>query len=430
MADVMESRSASPETLPGRILVVEDDAQILAIVALLLEDEGYLIDTASDGKQALSRLRDGPLPDLIVLDLMLPKLDGWEFRAIQRADPGLASIPVLAVSADSSAKAAAIDATGFLSKPFRADDLIGRVRAILGDRIRMEARLAEMDRLVALGRRAAEAAHEMSNPLGSVVANVTAIDEMASRMREVLEGLPAQPGGAGVADLVDRGRATLNEIEDTARDLRLGANRMAGALTDLRGGLRQDAQPFQTVDLRSVVHAAVALSTHEIRSRARLVVEVSSGQPLVLGNETRLVQLLTNLLINAAHAVTRGQPQDNQIRVEVSRQEDNLLITVEDTGSGIAPDVRRHIFEPFFTTKPFGVGTGLGLPICQAIAREHRGRIEVESEPGNGSRFRVILPVAAAAGPHSRQVRPISAIGLPRAPLRVGPLGNRPPGRG
>ncbi|HXU83559.1 MAG TPA: response regulator, partial [Polyangia bacterium] len=148
----MESESTSAATLPGRILVVEDDRQILAIISLLLEDEGYEIVTASDGKQALARLRDGPNPDLIILDLMLPALDGWEFRTIQRADPELSRIPVLAVSADSSAKAEAIDATSFLRKPFGAEDLLERVHKILSERVRMEARMAETERLVSLGK--------------------------------------------------------------------------------------------------------------------------------------------------------------------------------------------------------------------------------------------------------------------------------------
>jgi len=133
----MESESRSAAALPGRILVVEDDRQILAIISLLLEDEGYEIVTASDGRQALARLREGPSPDLIILDLMLPALDGWEFRTIQRADPNLAGIPVLAVSADSSAKAEAIDAAAFLPKPFGADELLARVHKILSERVRI-----------------------------------------------------------------------------------------------------------------------------------------------------------------------------------------------------------------------------------------------------------------------------------------------------
>src|SRR6185436_13548168 len=144
----------------------------------------------------------------------LPALDGWEFRTIQRADPHLARIPVLAVSADSSAKAEAIDATSFLRKPFGAEDLLARVHKILSDRVRMEARMAETEWLAALGRLTAEATHEMSNPLGSVVANVASIEEMIHRMRGIVEELERRGAKSTSAPLVDRGRETVGDMAE------------------------------------------------------------------------------------------------------------------------------------------------------------------------------------------------------------------------
>jgi signal transduction histidine kinase len=395
----MESEWASAASLPGRILVVEDDRQILAIVSLLLEDEGYEVETASDGKQALARLHQGPRPDLIILDLMLPSLDGWEFRTIQRADPTLAGIPVLAVSADSSAKAQAIDATSFLRKPFGAEDLLGRVHKILSDRVRMEARMAETERLAALGRVAAEATHEMSNPLGSVVANVTSIEQMIQRMKgivEELEGRVVRPGEA----LVDESRATVGDMAETVRDIRVGTDRMARALQELRSK-RAGQHPFGAVDVRAVLEAAIALTAHEFRDRAEVITEFAGSPPAVRGNEFRLGQLFTNLLINAAHAIPRGKPGENRISIGVYPGPHALTVEITDSGQGMTPEVRAHLFEPYFTTKPAGQGTGLGLPICMTIAREHLGAIEVESTPGMGSTFRVTLPLD-----HPRAIEP------------------------
>jgi signal transduction histidine kinase len=429
----MESEWASAASLPGRILIVEDDRQILAILSLLLEDEGYEIQTATDGKQALARLRDGPSPDLIILDLMLPSLDGWEFRTIQRADPTLSRIPVLAVSADSSAKAQAIDATSFLRKPFGAEDLLARVHKILSDRVRMEARMAETERLVALGRLTAEATHEMSNPLGSVVANVASIEAMIQRMNGIVDELRRRSEPSDEAQL-DSGKATVGDMAETVRDIRVGTDRMARALDDLRGK-RTGEHPFGAVDIRAVLEAAIALTAHLIRDRAILTTDFAGPPPAVRGNEFRLGQLFTNLLTNAAHAIAPGDPTAHLIRIGVFPGPHDLTVEISDSGQGMTPEVRAHLFEPFFTTKPAGQGTGLGLPICLTIAQEHLGGIEVKSEPGKGSTFRVKLPLdrarlADTPAPQALSAAAKSSIHVPPQAMRLNgaPAGPRRPG--
>jgi signal transduction histidine kinase len=425
----MESESTSAASLPGRILVVEDDPQILAIVSLLLEDEGYEIVTASDGKQALARLRDGPNPDLIILDLMLPALDGWEFRTIQRADPDLARIPVLAVSADASAKAQAIDATSFLGKPYAAEELLARVHEILGERVRMEAHLAETERLVALGKLAAEATHEMGNPLGSVVDNVAAIEQLVDRLKDIVHELPRDLDRPLEAHLVAEGRAAVGDLQETLRDIRVGTERMTRALDELRGA-RAERRSFGPVDIRSVLEAAIALTAHEVRRRACLVIDFPGALPAVRGNELRLGQLFTTLLINAAHGIPPGNEGSNRISVTVRPGWQNLIVEIADSGQGMSPEVQARAFEPFFTGKPAGAGAGLGLPICKTIASEHLGRIEIESELGQGSLVRVILPLARP------RLLEASEAGERRggSPIRVVPaairLNTSPPGPG
>jgi CheY-like chemotaxis protein len=127
---------------------------------------------------------------------------------------------------------------------------------------------------------------------------------------------------------------------------------------------------------------------------------------MVEANEGRLGQVFLNLLVNAAQAIPEGGVDQHEIRVVTRPHPEGVMIEVRDTGSGIAPDVLKRLFEPFFTTKPMGVGTGLGLPICQDIVTSFNGRIEVESKVGKGSTFRVILRAAIAD----------YAFELPRAP--------------
>jgi CheY-like chemotaxis protein/anti-sigma regulatory factor (Ser/Thr protein kinase) len=150
--------------------------------------------------------------------------------------------------------------------------------------------------------------------------------------------------------------------------------------------------------VRSVIEATLNMAWNEIRHRARLVKDYGSVPP-VQANEARLGQIVLNLLLNAAHAIPEGSATSNEIRILTRLEGDRVVLEVRDTGSGIEPDALTHIFEPFFTTKAIGVGTGLGLSISHGIVASLGGRIEVDSEPGKGTTFRVFLPIAAVAAP-------------------------------
>src|SRR5437762_1571473 len=117
----------------GQVLLVEDDRSIRDALVGILEDEGYAVTAAENGRQALDLLRSNAAPDLIVLDLRMPVMDGWQFRAAQKTESSLAGIPVLAISADGSAKAAAIDAAAYLRKPLSAEALRDAVSRIMVD---------------------------------------------------------------------------------------------------------------------------------------------------------------------------------------------------------------------------------------------------------------------------------------------------------
>ncbi|HXU82809.1 MAG TPA: response regulator [Polyangia bacterium] len=382
-----------------RILVVEDDPEILGALSGLLEEEGYDVQSVADARDALERLRHGPTPEVIILDLMMPGMDGWEFRTIQRADPELAAIPVVAISADTSSKAAAIDATSFLRKPFRFADLLSTVEKIIDERERrrIRARLAEAERLASLGTLAAGAAHEISNPLSFTVANLETMDEQLSRLRQMTAELSARQ--LPEAHLLEDMKATLDDMSDLLADGRVGAERVSRVVRNLQSIARRQEEQHRLVDIRRVIESSLNLTWNQIRHRARLVKSFPDELPLIQGSEFRLGQLMLNLLVNAAQAIQEGNAQANEIRVSVRREGGSVVVEVADTGEGIAPEARPRLFEPFFTTKPAGVGTGLGLSICQSVVLEHRGAIDVDSEPGKGSLFRVTLPLPAEQRP-------------------------------
>jgi signal transduction histidine kinase len=172
-------------------------------------------------------------------------------------------------------------------------------------------------------------------------------------------------------------------------------------VSDLRTASRDEcaSDALGPVDLRRVVDFAAQLTHGELRRRARLELEVEKV-PAVFGSETRLGQVLVNLLVNAAHAMAADDTRRNVIRVGLREGPGRrVALTVSDNGCGIPPAVRPHLFEPFYTTKPVGEGTGLGLWVCQGIVQAHGGEIEVESSLGEGTTFRVLLPIHAGARP-------------------------------
>jgi len=159
-----------------RLLVVEDDETILASLSDLLREEGATLVTAANGRDALATLRaTEPPPDLILLDLMMPVMDGWEFRVAQRADRALAGIPIIALSADSSAKARAIAADAYLRKPIDVPGLVTSIRGVIDSRT--EKRRAAADTAAEFALMAAEIAHEINNPLTYVLANLHVLAE-------------------------------------------------------------------------------------------------------------------------------------------------------------------------------------------------------------------------------------------------------------
>jgi signal transduction histidine kinase len=361
------------------LLIVEDDPDMRLLLETSLTSEGYRISGCANGVEALAHLRSGSVQvDAIVLDLMMPVMDGWQFRIHQKQDPSLALIPVVALSADATPKAAAIDAAAYLQKPVSHETLIATIeRVMLGlERRKLEAQLAQMDRLTSLGTLVAGIAHEINNPLTYITANLELVIERVGRLRSQAPS------------------PTVEEIEHLMHDVRVGAERVRRIVRDLRTLSRADAEIRVPLEVRPILDQSIRMTLNEIRYRAR-VVEDHGTLPLVEGDEARLSQIFVNLLLNAAQAIPEGRPEENEIGVATRTDPlGRAVIEVRDTGRGISPDALPRIFDPFFTTKKVGQGTGLGLSICHGIVTSMGGTMEVRSEMGRGSVFQVVLPAA------------------------------------
>jgi signal transduction histidine kinase len=395
-------KRASARTL----LVVEDDADIRDALDGLLSTEGFRVTGCSNGREALDWLRASPKPDLILLDLMMPVMDGWQFRVAQKEDPELATIPVLAFSADSTAKAAAIDAEAYLKKPVDYDTLVDTIDRLLvaSEHRELQARLAQTDRLTSLGTLAAGVAHEINNPLAYVLLNLGYVSEELPRLLKSIHRAPTHGQGT---------RSSADEVLLAIEHARNGAERIRDIVRGLKTFSRPENESRVPLDVTQVLEATLAMVGNEIRHRARLV-KAFTPVPEVVANEARLGQVFLNLLVNATQALSDDRPSVNEIRVVVAPSgADRVVVEVHDNGVGIPPQVRGRIFEPFFTTKPVGIGTGLGLAICHGIVTSLGGALTFDSEVGKGTTFRVELPganrtIGTAAAERASAPRPTS----------------------
>jgi PAS domain S-box-containing protein len=266
--------------------------------------------------------------------------------------------------------------------PVRKDDAIVGAVVVARDtteRKRTEAQLVVSDRMASVGTLAAGVAHEINNPLLAVIGN---IDLAAGQLADLARELPVP-----------------SEILDELQDAHDAAERVRQIVRDLMIFSRAEDDQNGPVELHEVLESTLRIAWNEIRHRARLVKRLDDVPP-VLANESRLGQVFLNLLVNAAQAIPEGQAGSNENRVATSLDADGrVVVTIGDTGCGIAPEARSRIFTPFFTTKDVGAGTGLGLSICHRIVTGLGGEISFGSVVGRGTVFRVVLPAAPGEAP-------------------------------
>jgi signal transduction histidine kinase len=271
------------------------------------------------------------------------------------------------------------------ARPLRDDTgavsgAVAVARDITKERLTSE-QLMVSDRMASIGLMAAGVGHEINNPLSAVVANL----EMASTE---IDALIARVGREQLGDLPEEIREALEAAERVRRialDLKL-----------FSGGQADENAP---VDVERVLESSLRMAWSQVRQRAR-VVKQYGGVPLVSGVESRLGQVFLNLIVNAAQAIPEGDVERQEIRlVTAVDREGSVVVSVEDTGSGIPHHVMAQLFTPFVTTKAAGVGTGLGLSICQRLVTAMGGSIWAESDAGRGTVFHVALQPASARPP-------------------------------
>lgn len=407
------------------ILIVDDEPTYLGVLREILAPH-YQVRAATNGADALRIAARDPQPDLILLDIVMPGLDGFAVLSALRSAKATAEIPVIFVSAvqdeEDEQRGFSEGAVDYIHKPIRSVIALSRIRAHLDARAardmlrttnrQLKAQVSEgahalqvaqkqllrSERLAAIGLLSAGIAHEISNPIGYVYGNLsTLVDDLAD-LREALaawassDAVPGDPAAAAhraaLAKLCTPAR--LNDLREMVGDALEGTRRVTRIVRSLRdfSNARSDAPAL--TDLNDRIETTLRLAWNELKYKCTVRRQFGELPPIhcVTGE---IDQVLLNLLVNASHAIE----STGEIALTTRMAgEDAVQVLVADTGKGMGPEVMAQIFEPFFTTKPEGVGTGLGLPLSLAIVRRHGGKLEVESAPGRGTTFTLTLPIA------------------------------------
>jgi signal transduction histidine kinase len=423
-APVAEPAAAAPvdwtaAVAPGKLLVVDDNASNRDMLSRRLERQGYEVVVCGDGRQALERVRK-PGIELVLLDIMMPEMDGYQVLEVMKSDPELRHIPVIMISAldeiQSVVRCIERGAEDYLPKPFDPVLLRARVGASLEKkRLRdleqrkteeLERTLARLkqtqdqlvmhEKLASLGAVSAGIAHEIKNPLNFV----TNFAEIAIGLTaDLREELPPE-AAAQVEDLLvslDQSMAKIQEHGKRAD----GIVRSMLLLSRGQGGDRQ------RTDINKLLAESVNLAYHGLRATDTSFncgfendYDPAVGEIDVVPQQ--LSRVFLNIVNNACYAVHQQQKKSGAdyrptVTLRTRRSANWVEVRIRDNGSGIPREIAAKIFDPFFTTKPAGSGTGLGLSISyDIVAQGHKGALSVDSVVGEYTEFLIKLPVSGA----------------------------------
>jgi two-component system NtrC family sensor kinase len=229
---------------------------------------------------------------------------------------------------------------------------------------RLEANLIQNEKLAAVGQLAAGVAHEINNPLSAIIAN-------AQILRSELD--PANTDAMESVDLIETAGMRASQV-----------------VRNLLGFARKEQYDFTFIDLNETISSSLSLIQHEVISRPiKLTCDLGEDLPKIKASRDHLQGVWINMILNAIDAM---DGDEGEIHISTRYQINEFRINIQDTGNGIAPERISRIFEPFYTTKSSGRGTGLGLSVCHRIIKQHGGYIQVESNPGVGTKFVIVLP--------------------------------------
>ncbi|MDI1293883.1 MAG: ATP-binding protein [Methylobacter sp.] len=275
---------------------------------------------------------------------------------------------------------------------------IEQIQTTLDKLQEVQQQLLQSEKMASVGQLAAGIAHEINNPIGYINSNLTSLKNYIDNLLALLAIYEKAEATCTHSEQQAEINAFKQKIDlaflrtdilDLLNESHEGTTRVKKIVQDLKDFSHQGDDEWQWALLHSGLETTLNIVSSEIKYKARIVKEFGD-LPKIKCLPHQLNQVFMNLLANAAHAIE----SEGIITLRTGTENDHVWVEISDTGKGIAPEHLSKVFDPFFTTKPVGKGTGLGLSVSYSIIKKHQGEIQLTSQPGQGTTFRILLPVA------------------------------------
>jgi two-component system, NtrC family, sensor kinase len=416
-------------TSSTKILIVDDHPDNLDLLEALLGRQNYDVYRAENGVAALKQVNLIP-PDLILLDIMMPEMDGYAVCTKLKSDPNTCTIPIIFISAltDAADKVKAFQVGGmdYITKPFQMKEILARVthhltiRRLQQDRLeqalqdlnRAQVQMIQTEKMSSLGQLVAGVTHEINNPINFIQGNLLHTANYTAQILNLIshyqKACPLPPEDLKeLANAIDLDFLR-TDFPKLIASMEAGTDRIVAIVQSLQVFSRMDGSALQVIDLHDGIESALLLLQHRFAqndTRSAIQLQQQYGcLPKVQCYAGQLNQVFMHLLSNAVDAIdeawANSYAQDSvplhppSITITTEKlADDRVSIRIRDTGLGIPDAIRSRIFDPFFTTKPIGQGTGLGLSTSyQIIQIQHGGKLQ-ELRQDRYTQFAVEIPL-------------------------------------
>lgn len=444
----MNKNNTSPE--PSDILIVDDTPANLRLLSIILTRKGYWVRKALTPHLALNAV-DLSLPHLILLDINMPDMNGYQVCEKLKANPKTREVPIIFISALDDVfdkiKAFEVGGNDYITKPFQEAEVLVRVEhqlklrslqiELLDKNRVLEQTLTELkqaqthliqnEKMVSLGQLVAGVCHEINNPVNFISGNLTYVKtyvkQLLGLVHEYRQALGSIPPEIQQLEEEIELEFLVEDFPKLVRSMQGGSERIRFIVESLRNFSRLDEAELKSVDLHEGLESTLMMLGHRLEQsgdRPRITVIKNYAQlPLVQCYAAQLNQVFMNLLTNAIDALESGprpptslpnSPEEGAIGPEppaptiwinsAQSTENTVTLSIADNGPGMTPELQQQAFDPFFTTKQVGYGTGLGLSISyQIVVEGHGGTLDCQSLPGNGTTFTLGLPIQGPQEP-------------------------------
>ncbi len=398
-----------------KILIVDDMTENLISLRNILHED-YEVVTTTKGEAALQLAAESPQPELILLDIKMPLMDGYDVIRELKDNSVTSEIPVIFVSAltDEANEAHGLDlgAVDYITKPVNPSIARLRVqhqialRKAQSDLLKSQQEAMQSGRLASLGYLAAGIAHEINTPAQYISNNLSFLGNSTDTIRLILDAAQKLAESAPNTEAGQRFKEIcspediefiLEEFPVAIKQSQKGIEHITSIVSSMKEFSRTRGTEKQFGDIHKQLDSIITITQSAANNVATVIKHYSPNLPVILCNTNELRQVFLNLILNSIEAVELSKKREGdlgQIIITTELRDDFIAISFADTGNGIPADIQDHIFDPFFTTKEVGQGSGQGLNICyNIIVNKHGGKIEVSNMPKSGAVFTILLPI-------------------------------------